>query len=282
MTDRGRIGEPLPPCRGPPGSSAHRGCRPGLMVIPEAHLPPRADAFCRPFSQSECDPSSGAASLDRVRARLSGLLRRSRAQSLTAWPLIRPRSTRRWPTIRMVLGVCAACLAPLAADAGGVVGTGTAASCTEAALNAALVGGGAITFNCGPGPAAIVVGAPKIPTGTTTVVGGGLITLSGGNGFQVFRVNPGVALTLRNLTLTLGHGVDGGCLYNGGGTLNVINVVVERCVADHDGGGIFNAAGGQTSIAGSTISNNTAGFDCGGVCDFGVLTVSTSTVSGNM
>ena len=38
--------------------------------------------------------------------------------------------------------------------AGGVVGNGTSTSCTEAAFNAALVGGGAITFNCG-GPKTI-------------------------------------------------------------------------------------------------------------------------------
>src|SRR5690242_57485 len=65
----------------------------------------------------------------------------------------------------------------------GVVGTGTAASCTDAALNAALTGGGVVTFNCG-GPATI-----NISTGTgsktiaadTTIDGGGVITISGGN-----------------------------------------------------------------------------------------------------
>jgi hypothetical protein len=33
-----------------------------------------------------------------------------------------------------------------------VVGTGTPASCTEAALRAAVANGGVITFNCGSGP----------------------------------------------------------------------------------------------------------------------------------
>ena len=33
--------------------------------------------------------------------------------------------------------------------AAGVVGTGTAASCTEAAFANALSGGGTVTFNCG-------------------------------------------------------------------------------------------------------------------------------------
>src|SRR5262249_28262390 len=168
--------------------------------------------------------------------------------------------------ISMLLWLSAVGLAPLAAHAAGVVGDGTPASCTEAALDTALAGGGTVTFNCGPAAALIVVTAAKTPTGMTTVDGGGLITLSGGNGFQVFRVNAGVTLTLRNLTLTLGRGLNGGCLYNAG-SLNLTHVVVTMCAADHDGGGIYNDVGGQTSIAGSTIRNNTASFDCGGLSD---------------
>ena len=36
--------------------------------------------------------------------------------------------------------------------AAGVVGTGRPGSCTEAALDAALAGGGMVTFDCGPRP----------------------------------------------------------------------------------------------------------------------------------
>src|SRR5881392_2615346 len=38
-----------------------------------------------------------------------------------------------------------------------VVGTGTAASCTFAALDAAITAGGVITFDCGPDPVTIAV-----------------------------------------------------------------------------------------------------------------------------
>src|SRR5437762_13510753 len=41
-----------------------------------------------------------------------------------------------------------------------VVGTGTSASCTEAALDACLAGGGSVTFNCG-GAATITVTGGK-------------------------------------------------------------------------------------------------------------------------
>jgi hypothetical protein len=50
------------------------------------------------------------------------------------------------------LGIFLTC-APSTACAAGMVGTGTAESCTDAALDAALVGGGLVTFDCG-GPTA--------------------------------------------------------------------------------------------------------------------------------
>jgi hypothetical protein len=50
----------------------------------------------------------------------------------------------------------AATWSPRPARADAVVGTGTADSCTEAALDAALATGGNITFNCG-GAATITV-----------------------------------------------------------------------------------------------------------------------------
>ena len=55
----------------------------------------------------------------------------------------------------------------------GVVGTGSAASCTEAALNQALSGGGMVTFNCGGGPVTIPITTTKIIALTTTLDGSG-------------------------------------------------------------------------------------------------------------
>jgi len=46
---------------------------------------------------------------------------------------------------------------PHAATAAGVVGTGTPESCTEAALDAALAGGGLVRFNCGVEPVPITL-----------------------------------------------------------------------------------------------------------------------------
>src|SRR5262249_35041947 len=115
---------------------------------------------------------------------------------------MRLRTHRPSPLAACVLAVfCAAVFVTStarSAQAAGVVGTGTTASCTDAALDTALAGGGLVTFDCGPAAATI-----DISTGTgtktigadTTVDGGSLITISGG-GVQVFRVNSQVKFTV--------------------------------------------------------------------------------------
>ena len=111
--------------------------------------------------------------------------------------------------------------------AAGVVGTGTAASCTDAALNAALAGGGLVTFDCGPAPVTIDISTgtgTKTIAADTTIDGGGLITISGGNSVGVFCVNAGVKFTVQNLTIANGNGTGGGGgIDNDGGTLTVTN-----------------------------------------------------------
>ena len=65
-----------------------------------------------------------------------------------------------WRSMQFAISIALASLSPLALAAGGVVGNGTAASCTEAAFdtvlaNAQTTGGGTITFDCGAAPIAI-------------------------------------------------------------------------------------------------------------------------------
>jgi hypothetical protein len=73
-----------------------------------------------------------------------------------------------------------------------VVGTGTAASCTFAALNAAVSKGGIVTFDCGSAPVTIPVTATLTPPtsqggGAVNVVidGGNLVTLDGQNSVRI-------------------------------------------------------------------------------------------------
>lgn len=106
-----------------------------------------------------------------------------------------------------------------AAPTGGVVGSGTPDSCTEAALNTALNGGGTVTSNCGANPYTIKLAGFKIIAANTTLDGSGKSTLSGGDTTRTFWVNPGIRLTLNNLTVSNGYSSLGGCIRVASGTL---------------------------------------------------------------
>jgi hypothetical protein len=168
-----------------------------------------------------------------------------------------------------------------------VVGTGTGASCTEAPLNACLPGGGSfdgtVTFNCG-GTATITVTSTKIISADTSIDGGSLITISGGNSVGVFLVNGGVNFTVQNLTIVNGNNSasNGGGIDNEGGTLTVTNSTFSGNGAsgtDGQGGGIANA--GTLTVTNSTFSGNGAYDGGGGIESYGTLNVTNSTFSDN-
>jgi predicted outer membrane repeat protein len=159
-----------------------------------------------------------------------------------------------------------------AAEGAGVVGSGTPASCTEAALNTALGGGGLVTFNCGGGPVVIPITSTKTLTSTTTIDGAGQsVTLDGGGATRLFRTTYQFAsftLTFRNLTMRNGRAPDfGGAIrlaYQDFLTTLVIeNVVFESNVCDQAGndvgGGALYAQGGIVTIRGSRFTGNRGG-----------------------
>jgi predicted outer membrane repeat protein len=182
-----------------------------------------------------------------------------------------------------------------------VVGTGMGASCTEAALNACLPGGGSfdgkVTFNCG-GAATITVTSTETISADTTIEGGSLITISGGNSVGVFSVNTGVKFTVQNLTIANGNsgaGFGGGIATGGingdgsiitGGTVTVTNCTFSNNSAGNSGGGagggIFST--GTLTVTNSTFSDNSAvgHYGTGGaIASTGTLTVINSTFSDN-
>ena len=167
--------------------------------------------------------------------------------------------------------------------AAGVVGTGRPASCTEAALDAALVGGGLVTFVCGPDPVTITITRTKTIDADTALDGESLITISGPNSVGlfggVFSVSPGVNFTIQSLTIADGLAYSGGGIENVDGTVTVISSTFSRNYsAGHAGGAIYNF--GTLTVTNSTFSGNGA-FSGGGIVNSGTLTVTNSTVSGN-
>ena len=164
--------------------------------------------------------------------------------------------------------------------AGGVVGNGNRTSCSEAAFDAALVGGGSVTFNCGAQPFTLTVTAPKTIALDTSLDGGGLLTLSGGGKLPIFFVNPGAAMSLNGATLRDGRFSFGGAIYSEG-TLTVTNCTFSHNHAPGpgDGGAIDNY--GTLTVTNSTfIQNGTYGVS-GAIENNGTLTVTNSTFSRN-
>jgi len=157
----------------------------------------------------------------------------------------------------------------LAAPDGGVVGTGTPASCTQAALEAKLTGGGSLTFNCGANPVTIVVTNTLSIAADTTVDGGGKITLSGGDASKVFFVNSGIRLTLNNITIEHGNSAFGGCItvY---GTLNATQSTFQNChsytswIFAGSGGAIL-SFNGTVALTNTVVRNNSVELNGGGL-----------------
>lgn len=183
-----------------------------------------------------------------------------------------------------------------------VVGTGTARSCTSAAFVRAVARGGVITFNCGPAPVTIVLGATaKIVNDSrpeTVIDGGGKVTLSGGGQRRILYMNTcdpdqvwttshcqnqdHPKLTLQNLTFVDGlasgtnaAGADGGgAVFARGGRLKIVNSRFFRNKCDPTGpdvGGGAVRAFDQYNDMRLYVVNSTFGgrSDLGNVCSNG-------------
>jgi hypothetical protein len=153
-----------------------------------------------------------------------------------------------------------------------VVGTGTPASCTPEAFEAAVAAAGVVTFDCGPDPVTVTLpreiklvndaGANR--NGDLVIDGGGKVTLSGGGKHRILYMNgcdpaqhwitdhcqdyPHPRLVAQNLTFADGAAGDvdrgGGAIYARSGQLKVVNSVFlgNRCATtgpDVGGGAIY-------------------------------------------
>jgi hypothetical protein len=171
-------------------------------------------------------------------------------------------------------GAVASAGSPSAAlPAGGVVGNGGASSCDDTALTAALAGGGTVTFNCG-GPKTILVTSAKTIAADTTLLGGDVITLTGGSATRLFNVNSGVTLGLQHILLdqAASTGSDGGAIASAG-TLHLDSTTIQNSHTDinHSGGAIYST--GPVTLSNSQFLSNTAGSGGALFANFGQAVV---------
>lgn len=207
------------------------------------------------------------------------------------------------------------CSIPLPADAlpedssspTQVVGSGTPASCTSAAVVAAVAAGGVITFDCGPEPVVIKMEAtakivndkgPKI-----VIDGGGKVVLSGDGKHRILYMNTcdeaqkwttshcqnqdHPQLTIQNLTFSDGNAKSveegGGAIFARGGRIKIINSRFFNSVCDDTGPDVGGAAVRVFSqwdekpvyVVNSTFGGEAGGFgnkcsNGGGVSSIGV------------
>lgn len=173
-----------------------------------------------------------------------------------------------------------------------VVGTGSSASCTEAAFNTALAtaqlnGGGTITFNCG-GPATISFTSSKFisTTNVVTIDGAEEITIDGsGSASGLFHVENDATLNLVGLTLqnSVKSG-SGGAIFSPGGIVSIVRSTLTGNQATGGGsvGGAIFIAAGTVTIEASTFDNNSSPESGGAIFNAtGNLSITASTFSEN-
>lgn len=149
-----------------------------------------------------------------------------------------------------------------------VIGRGTPAGCTSAAVVRAVAEGGIITFDCGPKPVTITMTATAKVVNTSRKIvldGGGKITLSGGGKIRILYMNTcdpkqkfttsdcweqqWPKLIVQNITFK-----------------NAYSAVRQTSTSNYGGGAIFDE-GGQLKVVNSAFLNNRCyknGPDLGG------------------
>jgi len=184
----------------------------------------------------------------------------------------RDRLERLFTALTLLAGVASA-------HAGGVVGSGTPASCTPAALVQALAGGGTVTFACGAAPHTIVLPASQTMAADTVIDGGDRITLSGGGAHGHFTVQTGRTLVLEDIGLRDGAVENWAVYVSDDAALEAYGLTLESCLR----GGIYNA-GGVVMVADSTFAAIDAGAAGAAITNEGGghLTVDRSAFTGNL
>ena len=164
---------------------------------------------------------------------------------------------------------------------GAAHGGGVVSECTQDALEAAIVGGGEVTFACETPVIDITrplqFGQIEVSINGEQDNGPVRLVASDASPTRLVQVQDTATVTLANLVLSGGR-ADAGAAAKNFGTLRLNNVNVSGNHADSVGGGIENF--GVLEAAGLRIANNSAPVG-GGLYNAGLATVTQATFVGN-
>ncbi len=167
-----------------------------------------------------------------------------------------------------------------AGQAGGgasISGTATLSNCTIRG-NTSQDGGGVYLF----GTSQLSMSACTVSGNTATGNGGGLyvhgLVVTYGYFGGTYTSGP-ASLTLSAVTVSGNSAAQGGGIFNAG-TVTATNITLRGNSAT-TGGGIDNVVGATATISGSTIANNVASGEGGGVANAGTITLTATGIRGN-
>lgn len=194
-------------------------------------------------------------------------------------PFFRDRAWRSLAAAVFLAGTCTM----RAHAAALVVGTGTPASCTEAALDTQLTNaaaGDTITFSCG-GSVTIKLTTTKTVTANLSIDGGGYTTLDGQATVRHFYVSGPANFTLSGVTLYNGKSNGGGGALLVDTTTNVVlnNVALNQNTAAFTGGAISAPGGAKLTLTDIIANGNQAGTTGGVIYAGDTATLSMTRVS---
>jgi predicted outer membrane repeat protein len=120
----------------------------------------------------------------------------------------------------------------------------------------------------------------NLPTGMTIDASPNGVVLDAGESYGIFSIAQGLNVVLSHLTLQNGIGqISGGAVFNSGGNVTIDSCTLNNNASIQYGGAIDNAAGIMT-ITNSTLAHNSA-MDGAGIFSDGTLVISNSTVTEN-
>ena len=160
---------------------------------------------------------------------------------------------------------------------------GVVSVCDQAHLQAALAGGGLVTFSCSGDIA--LASTITISTNTSIDGTGQTVTLDGQSSVQVLSVNSGVTLVLNNLTIANGNSAGSAGAITNSGTLLITNSTfsgnTDTAAAGGAAGAIFN--NGTLFITNSTFSGNSDNVlgSAGAIWNNGKAVLTNDTFSAN-